>query len=423
MNGILEKFDLQGELSGTGSGSWLGCSGDVLESTTPIDGSLLGRVRCASRDDYETVVTRSEQAFRQWREVPAPGRGEIVRQIGQALRDAREDLGTLLSLEMGKIRAEGIGEVQEMVDMADFAVGQSRMLYGLTMHSERPGHRMYEQWHPLGPVGVITAFNFPAAVWSWNALLALVSGDTVIWKPSSKTPLTSIAIMKVAWEVLRKNDLPEGILNIVIGDRETVGEPLIRDPRVPLISATGSVGMGRHVAQVVAARLGRSLLELGGNNGIIVTPDADLDLAVRAITFGAVGTAGQRCTTTRRVIVHEDPTDLVVSMTGANPVVVIDAVHSPQSEPGELIVLETGEGVAPLPEDAWARTGRGGTHAFGLASAVELARALKRLPPRVVLIGVAAGGFEHGEPLSPGVAAAVEPAVSAATDVLRPASA
>jgi aldehyde dehydrogenase (NAD+) len=207
---------------------------------------------------------------------------------------------------MGKIRAEGEGEVQEMIDMADFAVGQSRMLYGLAMHSERDNHRMYEQWHPLGPVGVITAFNFPAAVWAWNAMIALIAGDTVIWKPSSKTPLTSIAIMNIAWQVLRDNGLPEGILSIATGDRETVGEVLLRDRRVPLISATGSVRMGRHVAQAVAARLGRSLLELGGNNGIIVTPNADLDLAVRAIVFGAVGTAGQRCTTTRRVIVHED---------------------------------------------------------------------------------------------------------------------
>jgi aldehyde dehydrogenase (NAD+) len=310
MRSILEKFDLAGaEQSGAGCGTWMECRGDVLESFSPIDGGLLGRVRCADQNDYGIVAERAVAAFREWREVPAPKRGEVVRQLGSAFRDCKADLGALVSLEMGKIRAEGEGEVQEMIDMADFAVGQSRMLYGLTMHSERDNHRMYEQWHPLGPVGVITAFNFPAAVWAWNAMIALIAGDTVIWKPSSKTPLTSIAIMNVAWRVLRANGLPEGILNIAIGDRETVGEVLLGDRRVPLISATGSVRMGRHVAQAVAARLGRSLLELGGNNGIIVTPNADLDLAVRAIVFGAVGTAGQRCTTTRRVIIHEDRFD------------------------------------------------------------------------------------------------------------------
>ncbi len=238
--------------------------------------------------------------------VPAPKRGEIVRQIGEALREHKKDLGALVTLENGKIRAEGEGEVQEMIDMADFAVGQSRMLYGFTMHSERPEHRMYEQWHPLGPVGVITAFNFPVAVWAWNAMIALIAGDPVIWKPSSTTSLTAIACMKIAGEVLKENDVPEGVLNIVIGDRQQVGERLINDSRIPLISATGSVKMGRHVAQTVAGRLGKTILELGGNNGIIVTPDADLDLAVRAIVFGAVGTAGQRCTTTRRIILHKN---------------------------------------------------------------------------------------------------------------------
>jgi aldehyde dehydrogenase (NAD+) len=227
-----------------------------------------------------------------------------VRRIGDALRRHKKDLGALVSLEVGKIRVEGEGEVQEMIDIADFAVGQSRMLYGLSMHSERPGHRMFEQWHPLGPVGVITAFNFPVAVWAWNAMLALVAGDTVIWKPSSKAFLSAAAVMKIVWKVLQENGLPEGILNIVIGNRRQVGENLIKDRRIPLISATGSVAMGRHVARTVASRLGKSLLELGGNNGIVVTPAADLELAVKAILFGAVGTAGQRCTTTRRVIVH-----------------------------------------------------------------------------------------------------------------------
>jgi len=304
MEAILEKFDLTGELSGAGGGSWFDCRGEVLESVSPIDGRVIGKIRCADREDYERVVSQSVEAFRFWRMVPAPKRGEIVREIGNALRIQREELGALVTLEMGKIRAEGEGEVQEMIDISDLAVGQSRMLYGLTMHSERPGHRMYEQWHPLGPVGVITTFNFPVAVWAWNAMLALVAGDPVIWKPSSRTPLSAIAVMKIAWQVLQENGAPEGLLSIVIGKHEEVGEALIRDRRIPLVSATGSVPMGRHVAQVVAERMGRTILELSGNNAVIVAPSADLDLAVRAILFGAVGTAGQRCTTTRRVIIH-----------------------------------------------------------------------------------------------------------------------
>jgi len=305
MEAILEKLDVLGEQSGAGTGSWLDCGGEILESFSPIDGKEIGCVRCANRGDYEKVILCATDAFQEWRMVPAPKRGEIVRQIGNALRDYKKDLGTLVTLEMGKILVEGEGEVQEMIDMADFAVGQSRMLYGLTMHSERPKHRMYEQWHPLGPIGVITSFNFPVAVWAWNAMVALVAGDTVIWKPSSKVPLTAVATMKIVWRVLKENGLPDGILNVVIGSREEVGETLIRDPRVPLISATGSVPMGRHVGQVVASRMGNTLLELGGNNAIIVAPSADLGLAVRAIVFGAAGTSGQRCTTTRRLIVHK----------------------------------------------------------------------------------------------------------------------
>ncbi len=222
------------------------------------------------------------------------------------MREVKRDLGALVSLEVGKIRSEGEGEVQEMIDMADFAVGQSRMLYGKTMHSERAGHRMYEQWHPLGPVGVISSFNFPVAVWAWNAMIALIAGNTVVWKPSSKAPLSAVAAIQTAWRVLRENDLPEGLLNILIGDRREVGDRLLADRRIPLISATGSVAMGRHVGQTVAARLGKTILELGGNNAVIVTPNADLKTAVPAIVFGAVGTAGQRCTTTRRAIVHQD---------------------------------------------------------------------------------------------------------------------
>ncbi|NTV42855.1 MAG: aldehyde dehydrogenase family protein, partial [Syntrophobacteraceae bacterium] len=255
---------------------------------------------------YEQVAVRATEAFLHWRMVPAPRRGEVIRQIGQVVRDRKRDLAEFITLEMGKILPEAEGEVQEMIDIADFSVGLSRTLCGLTMHSERPGHRMYEQWHPLGPIGVITAFNFPLAVWSWNAMIAMAAGDTVIWKPSSKTPLTALAIMNIVAGVLRANGLPEGILNVVIGERSVLGERLIGDRRLPLISATGSVAMGRHVARAVAARLGRSLLELGGNNGVIVAPSADLDLTIRAILFGAVGTAGQRCTTIRRAIVHKD---------------------------------------------------------------------------------------------------------------------
>ncbi len=306
MKSTIEKYNLIYEQSGASSGKELTCSGDLLHSISPIDLQLLGKIRCAAIADYEKIVARAVEAFQVWRMVPAPKRGEIVRQIGEVLREHKKSLAELISLEVGKIRAEAEGEVQEMIDIADFAVGQSRMLYGLTMHSERSEHRMYEQWHPLGPVGVITAFNFPVAVWSWNALIAMVCGDTVIWKPSSKAALTAIATMKVIWPVLKDNGLPDGILNLVIGERKTVGEKLIHDSRIPLISATGSVVMGRQVSKAVASRLGKTILELGGNNAVIVAPSADLDLAVRGIVFGAVGTAGQRCTTIRRVIVHRN---------------------------------------------------------------------------------------------------------------------
>lgn len=305
MKALLNRLGLTGRLSGAGTGKWLDCQGPRLESVSPIDGQVLGRVQTAGRGEYEVVVKKAVKAFECWRLRPAPERGEIVRQIGMALRENKSDLAALITWETGKIRAEGEGEVQEMIDIADLAVGQSRMLYGLSMHSERPRHRMYEQWHPLGPIGVISAFNFPGAVWAWNAMIALIAGDTVIWKPSSKTPLTAIATQSIVSSVLDKNNLPEGILNLVVGNRDDVGEALIQDRRLPLISATGSVNMGRHVGQTVAARLGRTILELGGNNGIIVTPEANFDLALRATLFSAVGTAGQRCTTTRRIIIHE----------------------------------------------------------------------------------------------------------------------
>jgi aldehyde dehydrogenase (NAD+) len=303
---ILKKFNFSDIHPGAGSGRWIPCSGPVLEVTTPIAGKPIGSFQTAEVGEYRQIVSAATEAFSFWRNVPAPARGEIVRQIGEALRSAKKDLGALVSIEVGKIRVEGEGEVQEIIDIADFAVGRSRMLYGLTMHSERPGHRMYEQWHPLGPIGVITAFNFPVAVFAWNAMIALIAGNTVIWKPSSKAPFCAAAVADIIWDVFRKNNLPEGIVNVIIGDREKVGNPLLSDRQVPLISATGSVAMGRHVAETVGKRLGKTILELGGNNAVIVTPSANMDLAVRAILFGAVGTAGQRCTTTRRIIAHKD---------------------------------------------------------------------------------------------------------------------
>jgi len=278
--------------------------GPELVSYSPIDGKEIARVRTASEADYDLVVEKAENAFKSWRLLPAPKRGEIVREIGDSLREKKKLLGKLVTLEMGKIIAEGEGEVQEMIDMADFAVGLSRQLYGLTIASERPQHRMMEQWHPLGTIGIITAFNFPVAVWSWNAMIAAVCGDTMIWKPSSKTPLTAIAVQSIANEVMKKHGL-EGVFNLVVGSSKSVGEKMIADTRLPLISATGSCRMGQRIGEVVGKRLGRSLLELGGNNAIIVMDDANLDLAARAILFGAVGTAGQRCTTTRRLIMQE----------------------------------------------------------------------------------------------------------------------
>ncbi|MEM9555676.1 MAG: aldehyde dehydrogenase family protein [Acidobacteriota bacterium] len=304
---LLRELGIEDENPGAFDGSWIAGGGEVIESIDPATGQVLARVRQADADDVERVIAASVDAFRAWREWPAPKRGEIVRQLGDELRRLKEPLGALVSLEMGKIYSEGLGEVQEMIDMADLAVGMSRQLYGKTMHSERPSHRMYEQWHPLGPVGIITAFNFPVAVWAWNACVAAACGDSMIWKPSEITPLTAIATTKIAARVLEANDAPP-IFSLVIGARE-VGEQLSRDHRLPLISATGSVRMGRAVGTMVAERLGRSLLELGGNNGLIVMDDADLDLATAGVLFGAVGTAGQRCTTTRRLFLHKDIAD------------------------------------------------------------------------------------------------------------------
>jgi len=277
----------------------------VKDILSPVDGKKIASVKFATANDYNKMVEQAQKAFINWRTVPAPQRGEIVREIGEALRNHKKDLGTLVSYEMGKSLQEGYGEVQEMIDIADFAVGQSRQLYGLTMHSERPEHRMYEQYHPLGIVGIISAFNFPVAVWSWNAMLAWVCGDVCIWKPSEKTPLTAIACQHIAQAVFKKHGIDEGVSNLIIGDRN-IGELMANDTRVPLISATGSTRMGKAVSAAVGARLGRSLLELGGNNAIIITENADLDMALIGAVFGAVGTAGQRCTTTRRLIIHEN---------------------------------------------------------------------------------------------------------------------
>lgn len=308
---FLAKLGLEQLNAGVSTGSqWLEGKGGVIASYSPVNGELIGQVTAASRDEYEQVIATAQSAFTMWRMLPAPKRGEIVRQFGEKLRQYKDPLGRLVSYEMGKSLQEGFGEVQEMIDICDFAVGLSRQLYGLTIHSERPKHRMYEQWHPLGIVGIISAFNFPVAVWSWNTALAWVCGDVCLWKPSEKTPLTSVACQKIMAEVLRENNMPEGICCLVNGDY-TVGEFLSTDTRVPLVSATGSTRMGRIVAQKVAARLGRSLLELGGNNAIIVTPSADLKITVIGSVFGAVGTCGQRCTSTRRLIIHESIYDKV----------------------------------------------------------------------------------------------------------------
>ena len=309
---ILNALGLSADTSGVSTGAtWLTGEGDLIESSTPITGEVIGRVTSASANEYETVIKTAQTAFETWRMVPAPQRGEVVRLIGEALREKKDPLGRLVSLEMGKSLQEGLGEVQEMIDICDFAVGLSRQLYGLTMHSERPMHRMYEQWHPLGPVGVITAFNFPVAVWAWNAMIAWVCGDVTVWKPSEKAPLCSVACQNIVNEVFAACDVPEGVSCILNGDRRA-GEWMTGDDRVPLVSATGSIRMGKEVAAAVGSRLGRSLLELGGNNAIILSRHADLDVAVPAIVFGAVGTCGQRCTTTRRVIIDSAIYDDVV---------------------------------------------------------------------------------------------------------------
>jgi aldehyde dehydrogenase (NAD+) len=310
---ILTKLNIESFNQGISTGRhWIGSTGEHIHSYSPVDGQLIASVISCDKDGYEAVVAKAQEAFLEWRKWPAPKRGEIVRQIGDKLRENKEALGSLVSFEMGKSLQEGLGEVQEMIDICDFAVGLSRQLYGLTMHSERPGHRMYEQWHPLGITGIISAFNFPVAVWSWNAMLALVCGDVCIWKPSEKVPLCGIACQKIITEVFIENKVPDGVSNLVIGGRE-LGEWMSGDIRIPLISATGSTRMGKAVGAAVGERLGRSLLELGGNNAIIISGDADLDIALVGAVFGAVGTAGQRCTSTRRLIIHESIYDIIKS--------------------------------------------------------------------------------------------------------------
>lgn len=309
MNDILKVFSIDKQNQGASNGiNYIQTSGKIIVSFSPVDGAEIAEVQTVGKEDYDHIISQAQAAFLYWRAVPAPKRGDIVRQIGEALRVHKDDLGKLVSYEMGKSLQEGRGEVQEMIDICDFAVGLSRQLHGLTMHSERPDHRMYEQWHPLGIVGIISAFNFPVAVWSWNAMIAMVCGNVCAWKPSEKTPLSAQVCLHIVSEVFKKNNLPEGICNLIQGDREA-GEWLAQDARVALVSATGSTKMGKAVNTAVAARLGKCILELGGNNAIIISKGADLDMALVGCVFGAVGTAGQRCTSTRRLIIHEEVYD------------------------------------------------------------------------------------------------------------------
>ncbi|WP_295231428.1 aldehyde dehydrogenase family protein [uncultured Chryseobacterium sp.] len=306
----LRNLGIKDENKGTSVGGEYFASGKIIESFSPVDGELISKVETSAESDYGRVIETAQNAFREFRLIPAPKRGELVRQLGQKLRQYKDDLGKLVSYEMGKSLQEGLGEVQEMIDICDFAVGLSRQLHGFTMHSERPGHRMYEQYHPLGIVGIITAFNFPVAVWSWNTALAWICGNVTIWKPSEKTPLCAIACQNIMIEVLKENNLPEGISSVLVADHE-IGQKLVDDKRVSLISFTGSTRVGRMVSSKVAERFGKSILELGGNNAIIISKDADLDMSIIGAVFGAVGTAGQRCTSTRRLIIHESVYDEV----------------------------------------------------------------------------------------------------------------
>jgi aldehyde dehydrogenase (NAD+) len=309
---ILKNLGIEAVNYGVSTGAdWFDSTGKIDTSSSPIDGKDIAQVKTATLEDYEKVVKKAQEAFKKWRLVPAPVRGEIVRQIGNALREYKEDLGALVTYEMGKIYQEGLGEVQEMIDICDFAVGQSRLINGVALQSERPYHKLSEQYHPLGIVGIVTSYNFPVAVWAWNSALAAIAGDVVIWKPSSKTPLTAIATQKIIHKVLKDNNVPEGVFNLVVGRSSVMGDNFLGDKRIPLFSVTGSTAVGRRAAEIVGKRLGKTLLELGGNNAVIITPEADIEMAVMSTVFGTVGTAGQRCTTTRRVIIHESVYDKV----------------------------------------------------------------------------------------------------------------
>ncbi len=306
MESILLRLGINNINDGASTGAnWIKTNGEAITSISPIDGKVIAKVKNATLEDYEHIVKQAEEAFKIWRKVPAPRRGEIVRQIGEAIRAYKDDLGYLVSLEMGKIYEEGKGEVQEMIDICDFALGQSRLLMGYTMHSERHEHRIYDQYHPMGILGLITAFNFPVAVWAWNSMVAAIAGDVVIWKPSSKTPLCSIAVQHIIGEVLRRNELPEGIFNLVIAKSDVLGDNFAADKRIPFFSVTGSTAVGKKVSQIVGQRLGRTIMELGGNNAVIISESANLEMAIKSVVFGAVGTCGQRCTSTRRIIIHE----------------------------------------------------------------------------------------------------------------------
>jgi aldehyde dehydrogenase (NAD+) len=308
---VLDQLGIESVNSGASTGAnWFNTRGEQIDSYSPVDGKLIASVTAATETEYEACIAKGQEAFKTWRTMPSPKRGEIVRQLGNRLRDYKEPLGKLVSYEMGKSYQEGLGEVQEMIDICDFAVGLSRQLNGSTLHSERPSHRMYDQYHPLGIVGIISAFNFPVAVWCWNTALAWIAGDVCIWKPSEKTPLTAVACQKIAAEVFAENNVPEGVSTLVIGGAD-LGQCMTADRRVPLVSATGSTRMGRLVGEAVAKRLGKSLLELGGNNAIIIAPSADLELVIPGVVFGAVGTSGQRCTSTRRLIIHDSIYDKV----------------------------------------------------------------------------------------------------------------
>lgn len=389
MQSLLDKLQLRDLNPGTWCGAQaIPSTGSPLVSVNPTTGDAIAAVEQADRAAYDVVVDGAQRAFQHWRMLPAPKRGLVVRDVGIALREQLEPLGELVALEMGKIRAEGIGEVQEMIDICDFAVGLSRQLYGLTMHSERPGHRMYEQWHPLGPIGIISAFNFPVAVWSWNAAIAAVCGDTMVWKPSPTTPLVSVAVHQLCSRVLADHGL-DPVFNLVIGSNELVGESMLHDTRLPLISFTGSSKVGRHVAQTVAARLGRTILELGGNNAIVVAEDANLDLAVRAILFGAVGTAGQRCTSTRRILAQATIVDeLCTRLVRAYGDIPIGDPLQPQTLLGPLV---SSAAVQRMQDALLAATMQGGEILYGGRPRTDLGPhfvepAIVRMPAQTAIV-------------------------------------